>query len=56
LKEITGMDMNEVQARTKALYWNCLNDLVNFLDFVQPDTNSAARARLSLKMLSHKLV
>ena len=56
LKEITGRDMNEIQARTKALYWNSLNDLVNFLEFDQPDINSAARARLSLKILSHKLV
>lgn len=56
LKEFTGMDMNEVQVRTKALYSNCLDDLVNFLGFTQPESNSATRARLSLKMLSHKLV
>lgn len=56
LKEITGMDMSEVRTRTKALYSNCLEDLVNFLGSVQPEPSSAARARLSLKMLSHKLV
>lgn len=56
LSQISGMDLIEVQDRIKAIYSNCLDDLINFLGSDKAEPHLAARARLSLKILSNKLV
>lgn len=56
LKELTGMDMQEIRYKTSSEYANCLDDLVSFLTLSTPDVNTTSRARLSLKILTRKLV
>jgi hypothetical protein len=45
-----------LRADTKSLYVNCLDDLVGYLRYREPDTIVVLRARASLMLLQQKLV
>lgn len=53
--DLPGVVVGDVQNRTKSLYLNCLEDLVGFLRYRQPDMIIMQRARASLMLLQQKL-
>jgi hypothetical protein len=53
--DLPGVIVGDVQNRTKSLYLNCLEDLVGFLRYRQPDMIIMQRARASLMLLQQKL-
>jgi hypothetical protein len=54
--DLPGLILEDVRSRTKALYLNCLEDLVCYLRYREPDPIVVQRARASLLLLQQKLV